>query len=336
MSISIRIEDLTKTYFHFQGYRDLFFRPGKRKETIALNEVTFHVNKGELFSLLGPTGAGKTTLIKVLCNLVLPTSGQAFVNGLDVTKSGKQIRKSIGYVIGDERSFYWRLTGRQNLEFFAKLNNLNREQTKERVEAVLDLINMSRFAGDLFKNYSSGQKQKIAIARGLLADPDILILDEPTRSLDPTSAKNIRNFIRKEMVDKKGKTVFLATHNLTEAEELSDRLAILNTGAIKAMGSIEEIGKIITKKATFLLEAKFPPQHSPEQLLAQFAKDELTFSSTKKPDEIFSIKVILRETKVSIDQVITQIVNSGGQVYSCIPQKSSLLDVFESVTLNAE
>ncbi|MDW7681682.1 MAG: ABC transporter ATP-binding protein, partial [bacterium] len=197
---AIETENLSKVFPQVKKYRDIFLHPWRKNETVALKNITLQVKQGELFSLLGPTGAGKTTLLKILCNLVLPSSGRAMVNDFDVEQQGAAIRQSVGYVFSDERSFYWRLTGRQNLLFFAHLNNFFDNQAEQRVEQVLQISGASDFADNVFKNYSAGQRQKLAIARGLITDPPILLMDEPTRSLDPEAAKRLREFIRERMV----------------------------------------------------------------------------------------------------------------------------------------
>jgi len=175
------------------------------------------------------------------------------VNGLDVVKQGRMIRKSIGYIISDERSFYWRLTGRQNLRFFATLNNLAGSKAEQRTEQVLALTDLKEEADKMFKDYSTGMKQKLAIARGLLTDPEIVLMDEPTRSLDPSTAQHIRNFIREKLVKEKKRTVLIATHNLQEAEELCNQVAIMYQAKIKACGALPEIRKMIYQRPRYVL-----------------------------------------------------------------------------------
>ena len=197
-----------------------------KKKLIALKDINIRVNKGELFGLLGPNGAGKTTLIKILSGLILPNQGNAYVSGYDLARDGKQARRVVGYVVSEERSFYWRLTGRQNLKFFAILNNLSLSEAKYRIDEVIALTGLDDAADRMFKDYSSGMKQKLAIARGLITHPQILLMDEPTKSLDPLAAMNLRRLIKENIVGENKKTVFLATHNLSEAEELCTGLLL--------------------------------------------------------------------------------------------------------------
>jgi ABC-2 type transport system ATP-binding protein len=157
----------------------------------------------------------------------------AKVNGYDVVKESGNVRRSIGYVTTDERSFYWRLTGPQNLEFFAALHDYYSQEARKRVSELLDIINLNNRADDPFLSYSAGMKHRLAIARELLNDPQVLSMDEPTRSLDPGSAQSARDFISDYIVKEQGKTKFLSTHNLSEAEQLCSRIAIIDEGKIK-------------------------------------------------------------------------------------------------------
>jgi len=215
--------------------------PGKKDFITTLDGISLKVKEGEVLGLLGPNGAGKSTLIKILCTLILPTKGKAFIKGYDVVKESKEARSRIGFITTDERSFYWRLSGRDNLRFFATLHNMPQSLAKTKVEELLDVVLLKSRADEPFLNYSAGMKQRMAIARGLLNDPDVLFMDEPTRSLDPTSARNLRSFIKEYIAMQSGKTVLISTHQMDEAEQLCDRVAILDQGRIKAQGSPAEL-----------------------------------------------------------------------------------------------
>lgn len=331
MSYSIETKNLTKAFQQIKGYRDIFLHPLKRKEIIALRDITFKIEQGELFSLLGPTGAGKTTLIKILCNLILPTSGKAFVNGFDVTKQGEQIRKSIGYVLSDERSFYWRLTGRQNLKFFATLNNLSSQQADNKIKEIFDVTDMSDQADNMFKNYSAGQKQKLAIARGLLNNPRVLFMDEPTKSLDPSSAHTVRKFIKNKLVKNEGKTVFFATHNLNEAEELSDRIAIIHRGKIKVCGKLDEIKRIISKRNSWYLELEPTPVFPLSNINNIFLQKNSDIDVKNISIGNNSFEIELSNDKTKISDIIKIIVNAGAKLISCTKKEVSLQDIFRNV-----
>lgn len=238
---AIETEELTKRFVLDRGFLDVIRNTGKRDVITTLDGVNIKVREGEVLGLMGPNGAGKSTLIKILCTLILPSEGNAYINGYDVVKEGKKARSSIGFVTTDERSFYWRLSGRENLQFFATLHNLPRTKVKSRVDELLDVVHLKNRADEPFLNYSAGMKQRMAIARGLLNDPIVLFMDEPTRSLDPAAAKNLRDFIKDHIVGERGKTVFISTHQLDEAEQLCDRVAILDEGRIKVQGSPTEL-----------------------------------------------------------------------------------------------
>lgn len=232
---------LTKTFVVSRGLSDLIRRRPSAGEITPLNGVDLLVRQGEVFGILGPNGAGKTTLIKILCTLILPTGGEAYVNGYDIVKESGKVRESIGLVTTDERSFYWRLTGKQNLEFFASLHNIYSDDARKMAEDLLDVVDLKDHADERFLNYSAGMKQRMAIARGLLNDPAVIFMDEPTRSLDPGAAQSLRDFIKKEIVRERGKTIFISTHNLDEAEYLCDKVAIFDDGKIKVVGSPGEL-----------------------------------------------------------------------------------------------
>ncbi|MBU1695076.1 MAG: ABC transporter ATP-binding protein [Verrucomicrobia bacterium] len=209
------------------------FRGRSSVPLTAVDGVSLEIKPGELFGLLGPNGAGKTTLVKMLCTLILPDGGRAEVNGYDLSDEAR-VKASIGFVSGEERSFYWRLSGRQNLEFFAALHGLSAGEAKQRIHHLAEWLELGEFLDRRFDRYSSGMKQRLGIARGLLNDPQILFLDEPTRSLDPTSAGHLRDIV-KQLVRERGHTVVLVTHQLREAEDLCDRIAIMHKGRLRVV-----------------------------------------------------------------------------------------------------
>ena len=211
-------------------------REPKKPPFAALKGVDLTVGRGELFGLLGPNGAGKTTLVKILSTLLLPTEGEASVAGLDVREHANEVRKRVGVVLGGERALYWRLTARENLWYFSQLYDIDRATARERIERVLAQVDLLDRADDRIENYSKGMKQRLHIARGLLTDPEILLLDEPTIGLDPHAARSLRALVRK-LVDEHQRTVVLTTHYLYEADELSDRVGILHHGRLIAEGT---------------------------------------------------------------------------------------------------
>ncbi|MDY7032100.1 MAG: ABC transporter ATP-binding protein [Thermodesulfobacteriota bacterium] len=234
---AIETLDLTKI---FKPARNILSLKSPQSKTItAINKLNLRIKKGEIFAVLGPNGAGKTTLIKIMCSLITPSSGTALIHGYDVVKDETKIKSLVGLVIGEERSFYWRLTGRENLEFFGVLNNLSLQQARERSHTLMKLLEIED-PDKRFHEYSSGNKQKLALGRCLLSNSEVIFMDEPTKSLDPGIASRFRTFVKEILVKKENKTVFFATHSIQEAEELADRIAIMDYGSIKVCGSIDE------------------------------------------------------------------------------------------------
>lgn len=225
----------------------------------ALCGVTLSVERGQFFGLFGPNGAGKSTLIRILTTLIIPTSGQATVMGFDVLSQADKVRQNIGLVFANENSFYGRLTGRQNLEFFAALQNLPRPQASRRAAELLGLFGLSHAADAYFQSYSTGMRQKLNVARALLHDPPLLFLDEPTKGMDVVTAESVRTLLRRELVERQGKTVFLTTHDLDEMEALCDQVAILEMGKIRASGPPAELIRQASATVVYRLEIAAAP-----------------------------------------------------------------------------
>ncbi len=230
MQWAIEAEGLSKVYDAPQGWRRL----ARAVPVTAVSDLHLTIAPGELFGLLGPNGAGKTTLVKMLCTLIQPSSGTAQVAGHDLAQAGA-IRAAVGLVVSDERSFFWRLSARRNLDFFAALHGLNGRSARQRIQQVLADVDLLDVADRRFSNFSSGMRQRLAIARALLHHPQILFLDEPSRSLDPTATQRLHALIRR-LQDRREMTVLLITHDLAEAETLCDRVALMHQGRIQAVG----------------------------------------------------------------------------------------------------
>ncbi|MDI6891157.1 MAG: ABC transporter ATP-binding protein [Thermodesulfovibrionales bacterium] len=331
MSYAIETVNICKNFNQVKGYKDLILHPFRKKEIIALKDINIQVNKGELFGLLGPNGAGKTTLIKILSGLILPTKGKAYIAGYDVARDGKKARGVIGYVVSEERSFYWRLTGRQNLRFFATLNNLSQSQAEKRIDELIALTGLDNDADRMFKDYSKGMKQRLAIARGLITSPEVLLMDEPTKSLDPSAAQHLKKFIKEKIVGEDRKTVFLATHNLSEAEELCHRIAIINHGKIKACGTLMEIRSLLNTGKRYFVELKDISEDLVNKLYELPSVDKIVcnhsgFSSNNNIEMEITIN-----GNGDISAVIEQIIHSGGKLLSCYPHQTSLGEIFSKV-----
>ncbi|HVD49569.1 MAG TPA: ABC transporter ATP-binding protein [Gaiellaceae bacterium] len=231
---AIEAEGLRRTYKTHTGTLRR-----RTKEIEAVRGVDFAIEAGELFGLLGPNGAGKTTTIKMLITLLIPTAGKATVLGLDVVENAREVRKRIGYVFGGERGVYERLSGYDNLRYFAELYGVPPRDQKRRIEELLELVGLKGREHERAEGYSRGMKQRLHVARGLLHDPEVLFLDEPTIGLDPVGARDVRAMFA-SLTDA-GKTVLLTTHYMFEADALCDRIAVITQGEIVAEGTPEQL-----------------------------------------------------------------------------------------------
>ncbi|TMD94535.1 MAG: ABC transporter ATP-binding protein [Chloroflexi bacterium] len=235
---AIEARRLRKTY---RTTRGVFRR--ERVEQVALRGVDLAIERGELFGLLGPNGAGKTTMVKIFTTLLLPTSGAAVVLGLDAVRDQWALRRRIGFVFGGERGLYWRLSGLDNLRYFADLYRIPPEVSRRRIPELLERLGLAGRERDRVELYSRGMKQRLHLARGLLNDPEVLFLDEPTIGLDPVGARELRVIVR-ELADA-GKTIFLTTHYMFEADAICDRIAVIKGGEIVAEGTPSSIKTVV-------------------------------------------------------------------------------------------
>jgi ABC-2 type transport system ATP-binding protein len=210
----------------------------------ALREVSFDVHTGEIFGLIGRNGAGKTTLTKIVATLVQPTTGSVSVLGNDSVAQDEQVRRQIGLATAEERSFYWRLTSEQNLMFFARLHGLSDRTARQRIEELFAKLELEEVARRRFGEMSTGNKQRLAVARAMLSNPPVLLLDEPTRSLDPLAAARMRNLIRSLAQQEPPVSILLTSHNLAEVETLCGRVAIISRGRIRAIDTPSQLRSV--------------------------------------------------------------------------------------------
>ena len=250
--LAISTQDLKRTFKTTTG----LIRQ-KKKEITALDGVDLSIQTGELFGLLGPNGAGKTTITRILATILLPTLGTAQVFGLDVVKGAKQIRPRIGLVFGGERGLYWRLSGRDNLRYFADLYKMPAEISKKRIPELLEMVGLTDRANERIETYSRGMKQRLHIARGLLHDPELLFLDEPTIGLDPVAAREMREVILG--MKQAGKTIFLTSHYMFEVDALCDRVAVINEGKILTEGTPSSLKKLVANLEVVEMECYGAP-----------------------------------------------------------------------------
>lgn len=234
MSSVIEVKDLKREYVSTKGWV-------RRKQEIvkAVDGIAFDVQEGEIFGLLGQNGAGKTTTIKMLITLLAPTSGVCKVLGADTFGQEKEIRNRINFIFGGEMGVYRRLSARDNLRYFSNLYHIDSAVAEKHICELLELVGLTDKADLLVETYSKGMIQRLQIARGLVNDPEIIFMDEPTVGLDPLGARMLREIIRK--LKRQGKTVMLTTHYMFEADELCDRIAIINKGHLVALGTPKEL-----------------------------------------------------------------------------------------------
>ncbi len=258
---AIEVDSLTRTYRS---------RKGVLRRTVteveALRGISFEVQSGELFGLLGPNGAGKTTTIKILTTLLLPTSGSARVLGFDPARQPQEVRRRIGYVFGGDRGLYDRLSGLDNLRYFADLYRVPADDKKRRIDELLALVGMEGRERERVETYSRGMRQRLHIARGLLHDPELLFLDEPTIGLDPVGARELRETI--SGLRSAGKTILLTTHYMFEADELCERLAVIADGRFVATGTPADLKAAVADQSIVEIETFGAPQEALDRLRA--------------------------------------------------------------------
>jgi ABC-2 type transport system ATP-binding protein len=320
--VAIRLEHLGKTYVKRRTMQELVLHPFRKAERVeGLRDVDLEVPQGSLFGLLGPNGAGKTTLLKILAGLILPTVGKAVVLDHDVATEDLQVKALLGFVTADERSFYWRLSGEDNLMFFARLFGLTAAEARRRARELIAIMDLQEVAKRQFLSYSSGMKQRLGIARALLHDPPILCLDEPTRSLDPIASKHLRRFISEVLNRERGKTIVLATHNLQEAEALCDRLAVLHQGRVLRSGRLAEL-TLQDGHEEYRLEVK--------GLAAIPADPRWTLATMPPQDGLLRVSARVAAGG-GLSDLLRRILDGGGTVVACTRSTSALQEIFDRV-----
>lgn len=326
MEKAVEVSELKK---YFISKKKKLFKKTQKKEFKAVDGVTFDIYKGEIFGLLGPNGAGKTTIIKMITGLLSPTSGSVKVMGKDVDKNPMDALSNIGTVLAGDRSIYWKLTARENLEYFGALYGLNKKEAKTRAAEVLKRLELEEKADELVEKFSTGMKQKVALGKALIPNAPVVLLDEPTLGLDPQSALNLREIILD--IKKEGRTVLLTTHYMEEADFLSDRIAIIDGGKIIALDTPENLKRGLNEIKSI--------------------KIELTNISDKLKDDISSLEniksVILNYDEESRSYSLTIHHNNGAtivqRILDCISSNNckvlnvnviepSLEDVFINLT----
>lgn len=303
------------------------FEPKKKKEgksVRALDSVDLRIERGELFGLLGPNGAGKTTLLKILSTLLLPTSGKAFVAGFDVETQFTEIRKRINMVSGGEISGYGLLTVKENLWMFSQFYGIKSAVANQRIDELLELFGLADKKNEKVRTLSTGQRQKMNVIRGFVTDPEIIFLDEPTLGLDVNASRIIRDFVVDWVGDGKAKTVLLTTHYMMEADQLCDRLAIIDDGRILACNTPENLKKIVKMNRTFKLDVTSLKDKSNFGSLP--GVENFTFQDDAEKDQTYLKFVLTNESAVS--DIVSEVLKKGSKILSLQKTEPTLEDVF--------
>ena len=316
MDTVIHVKNLVREYDSTKG----IIRKKKIKVK-ALDGISFEVKKGEIFGLLGPNGAGKTTTIKILTTLLAPTSGEAKVLGYNAFGDEKRLRPRINFIFGGERSLYWRLSGKDNLLYFADLYKIDKVTRKKRIPELLELVGLTERADEKVESYSKGMKQRLQIARGLINDPEVIFLDEPTIGLDPVGARDLRKMI--SMLSGMGKTIMLTTHYMYEADELSDRIAIIDNGKIVALDTPQHLKKLATGLSVLELKILGADRTKIDELKAVKGISTVTI---KQQDQI-QILQIQCEDPSSMTQKVMDIL-SENKVLGVNIREATLEDIY--------
>ena len=321
---AIRTEALTRTYSKPRKGRWWSRSAAKAGgDFVALDGVTLDVPPGELFGLLGPNGAGKTTLIKILTTLLAPTSGTAYVDGLDVLTQANEIRPLINMVSGGESSGYGILNVRENLWLFARIYGVPTAIANKRIDQMLGIVGLNDKATSRISHLSTGQRQKMNFCRGFITDPKILFLDEPTLGLDVTSARAIRSFLREWMSEKPDRTLLLTTHYMAEADELCDRVAIIDKGKVLACDTPTRLKRQV--QTHVLYEISLSPGSGGWADLEKLPGVHQS-TATTTPTTV-ELKVSL-EAEPAIGTVVQTLVTRGGHILSLKKVEPTLEDVF--------
>ncbi len=299
-------------------------KKGEPKELIALQEVNLQVRRSELFGLLGPNGAGKTTLIKILTTLLAPTSGQARVAGFDVVSQAHEVRPRINMVSGGESSGYGLLTVLENLSMFAQFYGIPPREAEWRIKGLLDVVGLADRINTKSSDLSTGLRQKMNIVRGFMTDPEVVFLDEPTLGLDVGAARDVRRFIRRWVDEHPDRTVLLTTHYMVEADELCDRVAIINQGRVLACDAPANLKRALRREAIFHMEVSPLNGLGAEALAAIPGVRNLVH---RPGDGVEDLEFILEDASV-LAEIVARLTAHGVRLLNLQQREPTLEDVF--------
>ncbi len=318
MAVAIEVKNLTKTFKRGKRFR--------KEDVVAVDSASFEIQEGKLFGLLGPNGAGKTTLVRCLANLLIPNEGDISIFGKSFSKEPLAIRRQIGITTGGERTLYWKLSGRDNLNFFAALYGLYGKEKEKRIDYLLEFLGLKDVKNERIERYSSGMRQKISLARALLHDPKILLLDEPTLGLDPQFSRFIRKFIKEELNEKRGKTILLTTHYMDEADELCEQIAFIDKGKIVEVNTPAGFKKEIPHKEVLKFRCLGPVDPTGIEQIRGVEKILVT-----SKDGVSHLKIITPRGEDILSDLIES-VREKSKILSIDMKEPTLEDVFIHMT----
>lgn len=323
----LQVTGIRKRFVQRRPLVETLRAPMARQHVEALRGMSFSVRMGEFYGLLGANGAGKTTLMKIIATLLVPDEGSVRVGGRDAEREAKDVRDLVSIALASERGLYWRLSAWENLRLFAELNGLPAGQVRERVDNALATVGLSDARHRMVREFSSGMMQRILIARALLTEPQLLLLDEPTRSLDPISAREFRRFLRDELAVRRQCAVLLATHNADEAFDLCDRVAVLDRGALVAEGTARDLASDVLG-SRHVLET-IGGDHGTLESLVRDGRLEILDRQMQGAGWRFVLRVPTGDHEASA--ILRELVHGGVEVASFSRETTSLADLIEGV-----
>ena len=325
---ALGVYEIRKRFAVRRKWSERLRAPFRRTWTDALQGISFEVRVGEIVGLLGANGAGKTTLLKVLSTIVLPDSGSAEVHGVDVVRNARRVRSLIAPVTADERSLEWRLSARENLLFYAALCGVRPAEARSRVDELLTQVELSASGDKLVGQFSSGMRQRLLVARALLRRPRVLLLDEPTRSMDPIAARSFRALLRSEITERQACTVLIATHDAEEALELCHRVAVMDRGRLVAIDTPAALSARYSSDVYRVFTST--PDH------AAFTRWRAeTLASAPYQSGIDSVDISLGSGADAAD-VLNSLVLAGARIHGFEKLRPSLADIMERVAADGE
>ncbi len=325
--ISIHIESLNKIYRNpLSGLREWF---GKTSQSVsAIQNVSLTIHSGEIFGLVGRNGQGKTTLLKIISGLIEPTSGNVEVFGFNPIHHRHEIKKRIGLVTSDERCFYWRLTGWDNLCFFSRLHGVSSAQFKQRMKYLIEQFELTDLIHRKFHEYSTGNKQRLALVRALLHNPQILLLDEPTRSLDPITADRLREHLVEWARSSNQRTILITSHDLNEIESLCHRIAFLHCGQVKACATLQELRNQYFQPDQVRIQIRKISTDQFSSIISNI-KPELSWNSNQS-DRI-EIQFAHQNGNGALNHVLNKLVSNGVEIMDISYQRFGLRNMMDQI-----